>query len=301
MRVAAFDLGTNSTRLLVADVERGTVVEVHRELCVTRLGEGVDATRCLSPAATERTEAALTAFRAIARDLGAERYLATATSAARDALNGPAFLATLAEDLGIETRLLSGIDEACTTFRGVMSDRQPLPPSAVVIDVGGGSTEFVWGREGMVDGGVSVDIGCVRATERWLVEDVVDETRLERARAEIRASFAAEVPDAAAAAAGIAVAGTATTLAQLDLGLANYDPDRIHGHVIAATSIARLTGELARATPAERIARGVSPGRAGVIVGGAITLGCALERAALAAVEVSERDSLHGIALLAGT
>jgi exopolyphosphatase/guanosine-5'-triphosphate,3'-diphosphate pyrophosphatase len=298
MRVAVVDMGTNSTRLLVADVTGpDDLTEVARILEITRLGAGVDRTRRLADDAVERTLAVVRRYREIADGHGAQVRLATATSAVRDAANGTAFLTRLAVETGFETRLLPGGEEARLTRLGVLAGRPPLAGPVAIVDVGGGSTEVSVGA----GRAVSLDAGCVRATERWLAEDAVSPDQQERATAELRDLFATEVPDAwLPVDCGIAVAGTATTVAALDLGLPAYDAERIHGHVLTRAAIAAQRERLAPLSAAERGAIGsVEPGRAPVIVGGILVLEAALERLGLDEVEVSERDILHGIALLA--
>jgi exopolyphosphatase/guanosine-5'-triphosphate,3'-diphosphate pyrophosphatase len=298
MRVAAVDMGTNSTRLLVADVAGGDeLAEVERILEITRLGQGVDDARRLADDAIGRTLGVVRRYREIADAHGATRRLATATSAVRDAANGRAFLELLAAETGFETRLLPGAEEARLTRLGVLAGRAPLDGRVAIVDVGGGSTE-VSVADGMA---VSLDAGCVRATERWLAEDAVSPALEQRAASALRALFADGVPDAwLPVDHGIAVAGTATTVAALDLGLPAYDAERIHGHVLTRAAIAAQRVRLAPLTAAERRAIGpIEPGRAPVLVGGILVLEAALDRLGLEAVEVSERDILHGIALLA--
>lgn len=298
MRVAAVDLGTNSTRLLVADASGpDDLREVERILEITRLGAGVDHERRLAPDAIERTLTVVRGYGAIADRHGAVHLLATATSAVRDAANGREFLARLEEETGFATRLLSGREEAHLTRLGVLGGRPATDERLAIIDVGGGSTEVSVSD----DEAVSLDAGCVRATERWLAEDAVAPSLHEHAAGELRELFAREVPDAwLPVDRGIAVAGTATTVAALDLGLPAYDAERIHGHVVTREALAVQLRRLAPLTVAERRALGpVEPGRAPVIVGGMLVLTAAMERLGLAAVEVSERDILHGIALLA--
>jgi exopolyphosphatase / guanosine-5'-triphosphate,3'-diphosphate pyrophosphatase len=301
VRVAAVDMGTNSTRLLVADVADGRVDEVVNELRVTRLGQGVDRTRQLDDEAVARTLAVLREYRALIDEAGAPPVLATATSAVRDATNGAAFLARVHDELGFETRLLSGLDEGRTTFRGVMTGNAAPSGRLAIVDVGGGSTEVSVGDAGGLERSVSLDAGCVRATERWLAEGAVATGQLAAARTALDALFAQEVDDAfLPVSSGIAVAGTATTLAALDLGLARYDRERTHGHLLGRAAIERWLERLAPLSIEERLALGpIEPGRAPVLVGGTLVLAAALDRLGLDVVTVSERDILHGIALAA--
>jgi exopolyphosphatase/guanosine-5'-triphosphate,3'-diphosphate pyrophosphatase len=302
VRVAAADLGTNTTRLLVADVAGdGRVDEVLRLLEITRLGEGVDASGRLSGEAAARTLAVVRRFGEAARANGAERLLAAATSAVRDAVDGAAFLAAAAAETGFETRLLTGEEEARATLAGVLSDRSARAGRIAVVDVGGGSTEISVSSDGAIEFAVSADAGSVRATERWLGEETVADDALTRARGEIDTLLRSLLP----APIGpldetIAVAGTATTLAALDLGLDAYDPERIHGHRLASATVELLMRRLAAMTTAGRRALpSMEPGRAPVIVGGALVLAAALERLGATEATVSERDLMHGIALLA--
>jgi len=298
MRVAVVDMGTNSTRLLVADVDGADeLVEVDRILEITRLGQGVDDARRLADDAICRTLAVVRRYRATADAHGATRRLATATSAVRDAANGRAFLERVEAETGFATRLLPGDEEARLTRLGVLAGRAPLDGRVAIVDVGGGSTEVSVG-----DGkAVSLDAGCVRVTERWLAEDAVPPELEHHAASALRALFAEGIPEAwLPVDHGIAVAGTATTVAALDLGLAAYDAGRIHGHVLTRAAIREQGARLAPLTAAERRALGpIEPGRAPVLVGGILVLEAALDRLGLPAVEVSERDILHGIALLA--
>ena len=278
MRVAAVDLGTNSTRLLVADAN-GTLDEVVRRLEITRLGEGVDERRRLLPVPIARVRNVLSAYRRELESLGAERTLCIATSAVRDAENGEAFLGEIEWSYGFTTRLLSGDEEAELTLRGIGA----LDPGTLVADIGGGSTEVQ-----VVGGEVrdSLDVGCVRMTERY-GEDVVA----------IRAHVRGLLPQARPARA-VGVAGTVTTIAALDLGLEQYDPERIHGHEISREAVAEQTARLSALTVEER-ARIVEPGRAPVIVAGAAILWEILDAYGLDAITASERDILHGAALAA--
>jgi exopolyphosphatase/guanosine-5'-triphosphate,3'-diphosphate pyrophosphatase len=278
VRVAAVDLGTNSTRLLVADAN-GTLEEVVRRLNITRLGEGVDERHKLLPLPIARVRNVLSEYRRELESLGAERTLCIATSAVRDAENGEAFLGEIEWSYGFTTRLLTGEEEAALTLRGIGA----VEPGTLVVDIGGGSTELqVVGA----DVRVSLDIGCVRLTERF-GEDV----------AAVREHVRELLPQASVERA-VGVAGTVTTIAALDLGLDEYDPERIHGHRISSDAaneqLARLAG-----MPVEARAEIVEPGRASVIVAGAAILAEILAFYGLEGIEASERDILHGAALAA--
>ena len=273
IRVAAIDIGTNSTRLLVADVARGEAREVVRRSTVTRLGEGVDAARVLRPEAIARTTGTITAYRDEAAALGATRILAVATSAARDAENGAGFLADLGKDIGIETRLLSGDEEADLTRRGVGATE----PGTLVLDVGGGSTELI-----TAGFRTSLDVGSVRLTERFLHSDPPTPSELEAAAAFTRALLPEiEVRSA------IGVAGTVAQLYEI-------------GGELSAEVVASLRQQLGSTPLAARAEiPGMDPARAPVIVGGAIVVDEVLRRYDLAGIAFSVRDILDGVALSA--
>jgi exopolyphosphatase/guanosine-5'-triphosphate,3'-diphosphate pyrophosphatase len=283
VRVAVVDLGTNTTRLLVADVD-GRVDEVVRRTRITRLGEGVDDRRRLLPLPIARVRNCLADYRRELEGLGAERTLLVATSAIRDAENGEAFLGEIEWSYGFTTRLLSGEEEAALTFRGVGA----TDDSTLVVDIGGGSTELI--GAGLR---ASLDIGSVRLTERHLPSDPPTAAELESCGAAVRSELPDVHPDRA-----IGVAGTITSLAALDLDLAEYDSERVHGHRLSASGIDRQLQRLASMPLAERRqVPALDPERAPVIVAGAVILREVLRHAALDEIEVSERDLLHGAAL----
>ena len=288
MRVAAVDLGTNTTRLLVADVEDGRIDEVHRETRITRLGEGVDARHRLLPLPIARVRNALTDYRRTLERLGAERTLAVATSAVRDAENGEAFLGEVEWSYGFATQLLSGDEEAELTRRGV-----DPKPGTLVVDIGGGSTELI-----VDDFHTSLDIGSVRYTERFVHTDPPDPQELDEISRAVHTTLEERVQ--AKAQSAIGVAGTLTTLAALDLGLEHYDRERVHGHRLttaaARTQLARLA---ALPLHERRELPAIEPERAPVIVAGAVILVSILDHFGLDEIEVSERDILDGIALAA--
>ena len=293
-RVAAVDLGTNSTRLLVADVDDGRLREVSRRLTITRLGEGVDERRRLLPLPIARVRNCLADYRRELETLGAERTLCIATSSVRDAENGEAFLGEIEWSYGFTTRLLSGTEEAAMMIRGVTSGR-PRLDDALVVDIGGGSTELVLATEGEVAFSTSLDVGCVRLTERYLSSDPPSRPELAAAGGYVRSLL-----PSLEAAAGIGVAGTVTTLATLDLGDAEYDPARTHGHRLALASVEEQLERLAALTTEERTAvPGIEPGRAAVIVAGIVVLREVMTAYGLTEIEVSERDVLHGAAFAA--
>ena len=286
-RVAAVDLGTNSTRLLVADVEDGQVREVERRLRITGLGEGVDSRRRLLPLPIARVRNCLTEYRRVLEGLGAERTLAFGTSAVRDAENGEAFLGEIEWSYGFQTRLLSGDEEALLTFRGVAAGRE-VEPGTLIVYIGGGSTELILGGPHGVLVHASLDLGCVRMTERFGDD-------LDACAANVRSALPDVAPHGA-----IGVAGTVTSLAALDLGLVEYDPERVHGHALSLAGAERQLERLA-ALPLEERCRvpGLEPERAPVIVAGAIILREVLARYGLDVIEASERDILDGAALAA--
>jgi exopolyphosphatase / guanosine-5'-triphosphate,3'-diphosphate pyrophosphatase len=298
-RVGVVDLGTNSTRLLVADVEDGAVREIDRRLTITRLGEGVDARRQLLPTAIARVRNVLADYRRAVEALGAERTLAFATSAVRDAENGEAFLGEIEWSYGFATRLYSGHEEALTTFRGVAVGRS-LPERTLVVDVGGGSTELIAGGPIGVAFHESFDLGCVRLTERFLAGDPPAGDELDACADHVASVLSEGVPETLEATAAIGVAGTVTTLATLDLGLEEEDPELVHGHRMTAGWIAAEVERLATLPVAEiREQRGIHPERAPVIVAGAIVVREVLRHFGLDALEASERDIMHGAALAA--
>ena len=300
-RVAAIDLGTNTTRLLVADVVDGRVDEVERRTTITRLGEGVDTRRRLLPGPIARVRNCLREYRRRAEELGAERALLVATSAVRDADNGEALLGEIEWSYGFTTRLLAGEDEALLTFRGVAADRDVVP-GTLVIDPGGGSTELALGSASGIDFHASLDFGAVRMTERFLPSDPPTPAELDACAAAIRSLLAERLPDDVRAAArhAIGVAGTVTTLAALDLGLTSYDAERVHGHVLSADAVDEQLERLAALPLAERrLVPALEPERAPVIVAGAVIVREVLSWFGLSALEASERDLLDGAALAA--
>jgi exopolyphosphatase/guanosine-5'-triphosphate,3'-diphosphate pyrophosphatase len=297
MRVGVVDLGSNSTRLLVADVEDGAVREVERRLAITRLAEGVDARRKLLPTAVARVRNVLVDYRRAAESLGAERTLTLGTSAVRDAENGEAFLGEIEWSYGFATRLLSGDEEAFLTFRGVTAGR-PLADGTLVVDVGGGSTELIIGGADGVTFHESLDLGCVRMTERFLQHDPPSRTELRACRNAVRSLLEERVPEWVRPARAIGVAGTVTTLATLHLGLADEDPALVHGHLLPARWIERELVHLA-ATRIKvlRAIPGIHPDRAPVLVGGVAVVAEVLTYFGFDELETSEHDILHGGAL----
>jgi exopolyphosphatase / guanosine-5'-triphosphate,3'-diphosphate pyrophosphatase len=300
-RVAAVDLGTNSTRLLVAEIDAGRISELARETRITRLGEGVDERRRLLPVPIARVRNVLSDYRRTAEGLDAETTLLIATSAVRDAENGEAFLGEIEWSYGFVTQLLSGHDEAMLMFRGVTADRT-MTSGAVIVDIGGGSTELVAGAPDGVRWHDSLDIGSVRLTERFLHSDPPTPAEQQEAATAVRALLAERVPDEIRSdtRSAIGVAGTITSIAALALGLDEYDRNRVHGYELGADALDEQLRRLA-AVPLEerRQLRPLDPDRAPVIVAGAIIAAEVLRYFGLDKLEASEHDILDGAALAA--
>jgi exopolyphosphatase / guanosine-5'-triphosphate,3'-diphosphate pyrophosphatase len=301
VRVAVVDIGTNSTRLLVADVEDGSVREVDRRSIVTRLGEGVDASGRLAEAAQERVFAALAEYADAIAEHGADASVAVLTSAVRDADNGPAFADAVHERFGLDGRTLSGDQEARLTFLGATAARDPGDATPlVVIDIGGGSTELVIGAGERVQFHVSTQAGVVRHTERHLASDPPRAEELEGLAGDVRAVLEAAVPagERRHPRAAIAVAGTATSCAAIDLQLDPYDPAAVEGHVLSTGRLGELLSRLASMPLAERRhVTGLHPDRAPTIVAGIVILTAVLRFLGLDATAVSEHDILWGAAI----
>ena len=300
-RVAAVDIGTNSTRLLVADVDAGKIDDVERHTQITRLGEGVDNRGRLLPVPIARVRNVLTDYRRAADALGAERTLAIATSAIRDADNGEAFLGEVEWSYGFVTLLLSGHEEALMAYRGVTSERA-LSAGTLIVDIGGGSTELIAGEPDGVRWHDSLDIGSVRLTERFLHTDPPTRAELDECAGAVQALLAERVPDEIRhrISTAIGLAGTVTSIAALALGLEEYDRERVHGARISTEELQRQVERLAAVAVAERrMLRPLDPDRAPVIVGGAVIAREILSFFSLDGLEVSERDILDGAALAA--
>jgi exopolyphosphatase/guanosine-5'-triphosphate,3'-diphosphate pyrophosphatase len=311
VRVAVVDIGTNSTRLLIAEVDpaTGAVEPVLRHSEVTRLGDGVDSGGSLSEEAMTRVFRTLADYRAAIDSHGCEANLAVLTSAVRDAANGAAFAARVREEYGLDARVLRGEEEAQLTFLGAMSGRRsgdrPDPSEPiVVIDIGGGSTEFIIGRGRRAGFHASLPAGVVRMSERHIHSDPPSPEELQELAREVRAIFLEGLPaeERAGVKSGIAVAGTATSAAAMDQELDPYDPDRVHGYRLTLATVELLLARLAGMTEAERRrVVGLNPDRAPTIVAGMILLAEAMGACELEEVEVSEHDILYGGALrLAG-
>jgi exopolyphosphatase/guanosine-5'-triphosphate,3'-diphosphate pyrophosphatase len=304
MRVAVIDIGTNSTRLLVAEVAADlTVRQLYRESIVTRLGEGVDASGRLGDAPMQRVFDVLERYRQAMDEHGATRTVAVLTSAVRDASNGADFTATVRDRFDLDARTIGGDEEAALTFAGATSERTHSGAQTVVIDIGGGSTEFVVGRDGQVAFHVSTQAGVVRQSERHLHDDPPPPEQLQALAAEVQAIVATAVPQEIrqSVEAGIAVAGTATQCAAIELALDPYDPARVHGHTLELATCELLLARLAQMDDGQRReVVGLHPDRAPTIVAGIAMLIEALRAFGLERVEVSEHDILRGAALALG-
>ena len=308
-RVAAVDCGTNSLRLLVADVDpdAGTLVELERCMEIVRLGQGVDRTGRFAPEALERTFAVCREYARRIEDHGARRTRFVATSASRDAANRDVFVRGVRDILGVEPEVITGDREAAYSFTGAtreLAGRTDLPAPYLVVDIGGGSTEFVVGAD-RVRAARSVDIGCVRMTERHLVRDgVVSDPPPPDRVAAIRADVEAALDDVARtvplddARTLVGLAGSVTTVAGIALGLAEYDPAKIHHARVSREQVAEISRFLLAADHAERAAIPVMhPGRVDVIAAGTLILLAVMERTGAREVVVSEHDILDGIAI----
>ena len=302
MRVAVADIGSNSTRLLIADVEDGRVVrELEHRSIVTRLGAGVDSNGALSEEGIERVYETLDEYAANVERDGADKRVAVLTSAVRDASNGEDFANSVRERYGFEPHVLSGDDEAQLTFLGATSERDPDDRTpTLVVDIGGGSTELVTGAGRQADFHVSTQAGVVRQTERHLHHDPPLPDELEALSSEVREIVIGGVPEGkrSAIGRGIGVAGTATQLASIAQGLEPYDPKKVHGYALSVQEAREILGRLAAVDLEERKkTRGLDPARAPTIVAGVEILLVVLELFGLAEVEVSEHDILRGAAL----
>ena len=305
MRVATVDIGTNSTRLLIADVDpSGAVEDLVRLSRVTRLGERVDSGGDLSEEAIERTAAVLADYCRLIAEHHCEANLAVLTSAVRDARNGAAFAERVRRDYHLDARTLSGDEEAQLTFLGAMSDREPSSEPTVVIDIGGGSTEFIVGHDHTAGFHVSLQAGVVRMSERHIHSDPPAPEELQQLALDTRRVFLEGLPpqERAPVTRAIAVAGTATSAAAIDQELDPYDPARVHGYTLLLATVELLLARLADMTDEQRRnVAGLHPDRAPTIVAGMILLAEAMRAFDLDHAEISEHDILRGGALrLAG-
>jgi exopolyphosphatase / guanosine-5'-triphosphate,3'-diphosphate pyrophosphatase len=301
MRVAVVDIGTNSTRLLVAEVDGdGALTELERRTVVTRLGQGVDTSGALADEAMDRVFATLADYRRAIDAYGATRAVAVLTSAVRDAANGAEFTARVRDDYGLEARTIAGDEEARLTFLGATSERADAAGPVVVIDIGGGSTEYVVGQGRDVVFFTSTQAGVVRQSERHLHSDPPTPAELDGLAAEVRAIIADAVPAEVRerTTGGIAVAGTATQLAAIDQKLEPYDAEKVHGHRLTLERCETLLRQLASVPEEERRRTpGLDPNRAPTIVAGAAMLAEGIRAFGLDAIEVSEHDILRGTVL----
>ena len=298
MRVAVVDVGTNSTRLLVADVQDGALTEVERDTAVTRLGQGVDANGRLGDEPIARTLAVVDRYQERIEAVGSDAGVAVLTSAVRDADNGADFTAAVAER-GLEARTITGEEEAALTFRGATSERAG-GEELVVIDIGGGSTELVTGHGTDVDFHVSMQAGVVRLGERHLHADPPAPDEVASLVEDFRATLSDQLPDEVARSvqAAIAVAGTPTSAAAIEMELDPYDAARVHGHVLElATLEEQLAFLAAMSLEQRREVTGLHPDRAPTIVAGVAMLMECVRAFGLQRVEVSEHDILRGAAL----
>ena len=298
MRVAAIDCGTNSIRLLVADVDGSTKADVHREMRIVRLGQGVDRTGELAPEAIERTRAALLDYAATCRELGVAKTRMVATSASRDARNRGVFQSMVVDALGVEPEVISGDEEAALSFDGATRGLDPAEGPFLVMDIGGGSTELVLGTT-TVEAARSVDVGCVRLTERHLIDDPPTREQVQGATADVDDALVLvrQVVPVEQARTAIGLAGSVTTVAALALQLPAYDATRIHLSRIPAADVKAVSDRLLQLTREARAALPVMhPGRVDVIGAGALVLAVLVDRLGLAEVLVSESDILDGIA-----
>jgi exopolyphosphatase/guanosine-5'-triphosphate,3'-diphosphate pyrophosphatase len=300
-RVAVVDIGSNSTRLLVAEVAEGRVREVERQSRVTRLGRGVDLSGQLSGEAIEAACDAIADYVAICREAGVERIEAIATSAVRDASNGSAFVAELRERFALSARVLDGEEEARLTYLGATSEQAPTEPT-LVVDIGGGSTELIVGTGEEIAFHASLQAGVVRHSERHISSDPPTALELEALAADVRSSIEEAIegePDITAGR-GIAVAGTPTSLASIEIGLEPYDPKQVHGHTLTLGSIQHLLSQLASSSLSKREETpGLHPDRAPNIVAGVVILVETMRAFGLKRIEVSEHDILYGTAITA--
>ncbi|MFF9097474.1 exopolyphosphatase [Streptomyces sp. NPDC014802] len=307
-RVAAIDCGTNSIRLLVADCDpaTGELVDLDRRMTIVRLGQGVDRTGRLAPEALERTFAACREYAEVIKEHGAERLRFVATSASRDAENRDEFVRGVKDILGVEPEVISGDQEAEFSFTGAtreLSGHEHLPRPFLVVDIGGGSTEFVVGEE-HVRAARSVDVGCVRMTERHLVSggavtDPPTEEQIAAMRADIEAALdlAEQTVPLREARTLVGLAGSVTTVSAIAQELPEYDSARIHHSRISREKVREITEWLLHSTHAERAAvPSMHPGRVDVIAAGSLVLLSIMERIGAEEVVVSEHDILDGIA-----
>jgi exopolyphosphatase/guanosine-5'-triphosphate,3'-diphosphate pyrophosphatase len=304
-RVAALDCGTNSLRLLIADVDGGSLTDVVRRMEIVRLGQGVDETGRLADEALERTFRVLDDYADVIRASEVEAVRMVATSATRDAANRDTFVAGVVDRLGVEPEVISGDEEAALSFDGATRElvgAARFPAPYLVVDIGGGSTEFVLGDDDGLRAARSVDVGCVRLTERHLRDDPPTAQQIAAATTDVETAIdlAGEAVPINEARTLVGLAGSVTTIVALALGLTDYDPEQIHHATIGAAVVADVTARLLAASHDERAALPVMhPGRVDVIGGGALVLDSIMRRCGFDAVVASEHDILDGIAFSA--
>ena len=294
-RVAAIDCGTNALRLLIADVDvEGNLADVVRLMRTVRLGEGVDRTGEFSAAALDRTFGVCEEYAGLIAEHRVERSRFVATSASRDVSNREQFVDGVSSRMGISPEVIAGTEEAGLSYEGATRSLTGVVAPALVVDIGGGSTEFVIGEQS-----VSVNVGCVRMTERHLHSDPPTSAEIELVRRDLAEAMsrAGESVDLRAAGTLVGVAGTVTTVAARALGLTSYDPEVLHGAIIERDPLERAIADLVAMTRAERAALPyMHPGRVDIIGGGALVLGAVVEAVGLPRITVSECDILDGIA-----
>jgi exopolyphosphatase / guanosine-5'-triphosphate,3'-diphosphate pyrophosphatase len=307
-RVAAIDCGTNSIRLLVADVDGDRLTDVVRRMEIVRLGEGVDRSGRLSDAGLQRTFAALDDYATVIRSHDVERIRMVATSATRDAANRSVFVDGVVTRLGVAPEVVTGDEEAALSFDGATRELRGgtggFPAPYLVCDIGGGSTEFVLGDEDGMRSARSVDVGCVRLTERHLHDDPPTAEQVESARRDVRRALAdvRQAVDVQAARTLVGLAGSVTTVVALALGLDRYRPERIHHARVDAAAVHRVATSLLSMARAERAALPVMhPGRVDVIGAGALVLDAVVDDLGVDELVASEHDILDGVAFSAAS
>jgi exopolyphosphatase/guanosine-5'-triphosphate,3'-diphosphate pyrophosphatase len=302
MRIGVVDIGSNSTRLLIAEVQDGRVLaELERRTKVTRLGAGVDADGRLRNDAMQRVFDTLDTYRALMDAASVDKAVAVLTSAVRDAANGEEFAAVVRDRYGVEPHVLTGEQEAQLTFLGATSERDPSDQTpTLVMDIGGGSTELVIGAAQKAGFHVSTQAGVVRMTERHLHSDPPTEAEMDAVARDVRAILADGVPESRRRAVehGIGVAGTATSLGAIAQDLDPYDPEKVHGYAVSAAERDQMLARLAGMTLEERRhVAGLDPARAPTIVAGVVILTEVMDLFGLDRIEVSEHDILRGAAI----
>lgn len=297
MIIAAIDVGTNTALLLVGELTGGEISPLYGEERIVRLGEGVDDRGQLLPEAIDRVVAALSDYKGIAARYGAQRILVSGTSAARDAANQDALLDRISH-IGLEMRILSGEDEARMTWLGALSNKQ-MQDDILMMDIGGGSTEFMAGTQDELQKVISLNIGSVRLTERFLKSDPVDISEVRQVRACIHEALSgAELLQGLDEISFVGVAGTITTLASIHLGLEDYDSAQVDGFILSLSDIETILDSLQKKTVAEqKTIKGLNPKRADVVFAGTIILQEAMIYAGAERVLVSDRGLRYGLAL----